>query len=56
LQQPFSYQVRPRGLRRVPLRHYPYGLFFVVEDDAVIVVACFHARRDPEVLTGRIRR
>jgi len=55
LEQPLSYEVRERGLRRVPLQRFPYGLYFLVADDSVVVVACFHARRDPVVLTGRVR-
>ena len=36
-----------RNVRRALLRRFPYSLFFVVEDDALIVIACFHASRDP---------
>jgi plasmid stabilization system protein ParE len=35
------------NVRRALLRRFPYSLFFVVEDDALIVIACFHASRDP---------
>ena len=34
-------------VRRALLRRFPYSLLFVVEDDALIVIACFHASRDP---------
>ncbi len=36
-----------KNVRRAFLRRFPYSLFFVVEDDALIVIACFHASRDP---------
>ena len=36
-----------KNVRRALLRRFPYSLFFVVEDDALIVIACFHASRDP---------
>ena len=36
-----------KNIRRAPLQRFPYSLFFVVEDDALIVMACFHASRDP---------
>jgi plasmid stabilization system protein ParE len=36
-----------KNVRRALLRRFPYTLFFVVEDDALIVIACFHASRDP---------
>ncbi len=36
-----------KNVRRALLRRFPYSLFFVVEGDALIVIACFHASRDP---------
>jgi toxin ParE1/3/4 len=36
-----------KNVRRAPLLRFPYLLFFVVEDGALIVIACFHASRDP---------
>jgi toxin ParE1/3/4 len=36
-----------RSTRRALLRRFPYSLFFVVDGDVVIVIACFHASRDP---------
>jgi plasmid stabilization system protein ParE len=48
LDYPYSYPVLHRDVRRVLLpRRFPYGLFYRIEGDAVIVVACMHARRDP---------
>ena len=36
-----------KNVRRALLRRFPYSLFFVIEDDILIVIACFHASRDP---------
>ena len=36
-----------KNVRRALLRRFTYSLFFVVEDEALIVIACFHASRDP---------
>jgi toxin ParE1/3/4 len=33
--------------RRAGVRRFPYGLFFEVEEHRVVVIACFHGRRDP---------
>lgn len=35
-----------KNVRRALLRQFPYALFFVVEGDALLVIACFHASRD----------
>ena len=37
-----------RDERRALVRHFPCSLLFHVELDAVTVIACFHARRDPQ--------
>ena len=36
------------ALVRAPLRRYPYALFYVVESDCVVVLACLHHRCDPQ--------
>lgn len=34
------------GVRRARLRRFPYGLFYVVEDDELIMLRVLHARTD----------
>jgi plasmid stabilization system protein ParE len=39
---------RVRGVvRRAVLQRFPYLLFYVVEPERVVVIACLHAGRDP---------
>ncbi len=42
-----QFPVQLRDIRRARLRRFPYGLYFRVLPDAVYVIACFHASRDP---------
>ena len=35
------------SVRRAGFRHFPYGLLYRVQADAVEIIACFHGRRDP---------
>jgi plasmid stabilization system protein ParE len=42
-----------RGVRRQLLRRFPYGLFYRLIEGQVVVVACFHARRNPRVWRSR---
>lgn len=45
---------RARGeIRRAPLHRFPYALFFNPEEENTVVLACFHARRDPARLHER---
>jgi len=39
--------IRPDIARRVGVRRFPYGLYFIVEDTRIVVIACFHGRRNP---------
>lgn len=35
-----------KEVRRVLMRKFPYALFYLVEEDSIVVLACFHAGRD----------
>ena len=45
---PTGYAVIHKQVRRAVLRRFPYGIFYLSESDKVIVIACFHASRDPK--------
>lgn len=34
-------------VRRVLVRRFPHGIFYVVESDDIVVLAVFHGRSDP---------
>lgn len=40
-------------IRRHLLRRFPYGLFYRLVQDHVVVVACLHAKRSPRVWRSR---
>ena len=44
---PRQFPVVFKNVRRALLRRFPYALFFVVEDQTLLVIACFHGSRDP---------
>ena len=50
---PAAYAVIHRETRRALLHRFPYGIFYRLYDENVIVIACMHGRRDPERWTGR---
>ena len=39
-------EVEPR-VRRILLRRFPYGLYYAMEPDRIVVHACYHLRREP---------
>jgi plasmid stabilization system protein ParE len=45
---PLQFPVVFKNVRRALLRRFPYSLFFVIDDDdTLLVIACFHASRNP---------
>lgn len=45
---PFLYQLQYKDVRCAFLRRFPYALHYIIENDSVFVLACFHFRRDPK--------
>ena len=41
------------GFRRAVVRTFPYCIYFRETDSAIVVVAVFHGRRDPQRLRKR---
>ena len=46
-QRPLQFPIVHRTIRRAGVRRFPYGLFFEVQDHRIVVIACFHGRRNP---------
>jgi len=44
---PFAYTPIHRDVRRALVRKFPFGIFYFVEANRVIVIGCFHVRRNP---------
>jgi plasmid stabilization system protein ParE len=44
---PETYPVVYRDVRRARLRRFPYALFYITRPERVIILACFHGRRNP---------
>jgi plasmid stabilization system protein ParE len=48
-----AYAVIHRGTRRVLLPRFPYGLYYRVLEQNIVVVACMHAKRHPRTWRSR---
>ena len=51
---PAQYPLVIQQVRRALLSKFPYGVFYFVYGDVVVVFACFHNRRKPEDWQARI--
>ena len=45
---PHLYPCVEQEIRRANLNRFPYSLFYVIDEDAVNVLSCFHQHRDPK--------
>ena len=50
---PLRFPAIYRERRRVGVRRFPYGLFYQVETDRILLIACFHGKRNPRRWTSR---
>jgi toxin ParE1/3/4 len=53
-QFPESKPMRHRHFRRALLQRFPYGIFYVVEADEIVVLAVLHLAQDPAAIAGRL--
>lgn len=53
-EQPLQYPLVYRQLRRAALQRFPYLIYFRADSDRVVVVACLHSKRNPQIVRTRI--
>jgi len=51
---PERFPIADEPVRRALLRRFPYGVFYVTEEDRIDVIAIIHSSRDPETWRRRI--
>lgn len=44
---PEAFPIQYRGVRRVSLRRYPYGVYYVVSPEAIEIIAVLHGKQHP---------
>jgi len=45
---PLAYVKVYQQVRRILIRRFPYAVMYVVEEDVITIIACFHVKRDPK--------
>jgi toxin ParE1/3/4 len=45
---PLHFAVVEKERRRAGVRRFPYGIYFIVEETRIVVIACFHGKRHPK--------
>jgi toxin ParE1/3/4 len=52
-QTPLQFPIVHKTVRRALLHRFPYGIFFIHENQLISVLAVTHLRRDPSVWQSR---
>ena len=52
-ENPFQYQIVWKEYRRAGIARFPYGLIYRLTDRELMVIACFHGRRNPRIWRKR---
>ncbi len=52
-ERPLLYPFVHLDIRRAPLRRFPYGIYYILIEDAVHVLAVTHDARHPSIWRGR---
>ncbi len=52
---PFLYQKIHNDFRRCLLRRFPYAIYFIINNDHIIITGLFHCARDPCAVESKMR-
>jgi toxin ParE1/3/4 len=54
LRNPQIYQEVYKNVRRALTRRFPYSIFFIAEDNRIVVLSVSHVKRSPQIWMGRV--
>ncbi|MBV8053834.1 MAG: type II toxin-antitoxin system RelE/ParE family toxin [Deltaproteobacteria bacterium] len=46
-ENPLRFPIIFRNWRRAGVRRFPYGIIFELQEHRIVVIACFHGKRNP---------
>ena len=52
-EKPLQFAVVHQDIRRVIANRFPYGIYFRVEEQRIVILAVFHSSRDPALRLAR---
>jgi plasmid stabilization system protein ParE len=51
---PLAYQVIYKQVRQILIRRFPYRILYLYDQDLIVIVACFHSKRNPKSWKNRL--
>jgi toxin ParE1/3/4 len=56
LRIPEAYTPKYRNTRRVLVRKFPFGIHYIIDKENIVILAIFHASRNPKEWKKRISK
>jgi plasmid stabilization system protein ParE len=53
LKQPSMYPIVHRNTRRALIHKFPFGIFYIIEENLIIIIAVMHVSRNPRLWKKR---
>ncbi|MDX2128432.1 MAG: type II toxin-antitoxin system RelE/ParE family toxin [Chloroherpetonaceae bacterium] len=54
-QNPKIYRKSYKKIRRATINQFPYGIYFIHDDEEIIVLAILHFKRSPKLIFSRLK-
>ena len=51
---PFACPIVHEQVRKKLIRKFPYGLLYIIIDETISIIGCFHVKRDPQQWERRL--
>jgi toxin ParE1/3/4 len=55
LTYPGAWQIVEEDVRRYLIKRFPFGIYYCIEADLIVIYAVMHMSRDPEYWKGRLK-
>ena len=49
-ENPLRFPTTHKRIKRALVRRFPYAIFYIIDDESISVLACFHCKRKPKKL------
>ena len=45
---PFLYQLRFKNIRCASIQRFPYGIYYIIDQNTIVILSVFHFKRNPK--------
>lgn len=53
IKNPFVYQINFHSVRSMLMKRFPYRIYYLIEEPAILIVGVMHTKRNPKLIRRR---